>query len=97
MRTFGQVIDQGIRAVAAGQSHSMVLDDNGALWGTGENGFGQLGVGTTDDKFKFTKVVIPSNDDGACCEVQYVLDVYIYICPYICSINSGSWVFLGCD
>lgn len=33
--------------MSAGGSHSFAIDQNNALWGFGENGFGQLGDGTT--------------------------------------------------
>ena len=34
----------GVKAIAAGGQHSMVLKNNGEVWGTGLNGPGQLGI-----------------------------------------------------
>lgn len=36
-------------SVAAGESHSLVLTNEGNLWGWGRNGYGQLGNGATTD------------------------------------------------
>lgn len=35
-------------SVGAGNYHSFAITDSGALWGWGENDFGQLGIGTID-------------------------------------------------
>ena len=47
----------GVKAIAAGSFHSMVLTENGDVWTTGWNGKGQLGDGTRSDKNRFTKVI----------------------------------------
>ncbi len=39
-----------ISQVVAGYNHSLVLKSNGTLWAWGNNGYGQLGDGTTGDK-----------------------------------------------
>jgi len=36
-------------AIAAGTGHSLVLKTDGTVWAWGENGKGQLGIGTTND------------------------------------------------
>jgi len=41
-----QVMQSGVIAVAAGDSHSLVLESDGSLWTMGYNNFGQLGDGT---------------------------------------------------
>ncbi|WP_426748873.1 MopE-related protein [Myxococcus faecalis] len=35
-----------IKAIAAGQTHSLALDTNGEVWAWGKNDFGQVGLGT---------------------------------------------------
>jgi alpha-tubulin suppressor-like RCC1 family protein len=44
------------RAVAAGELHSMAIDDSGRLWSWGANGSGQLGDGTTRDRSRPARV-----------------------------------------
>ena len=50
------VVHAGANA-AASDSHSLVLIQDGSLWVTGHNMFGQLGDGTTTDRLAFVKVV----------------------------------------
>ena len=49
----------GAKGVAAGGGHSIVLKDDGSVWGTGSNGYGQLGSGSTVGMSSFTRVVVP--------------------------------------
>ncbi|CAK0868297.1 unnamed protein product [Prorocentrum cordatum] len=37
-----------VRAVAAGKSHTLLLRQNGEVWGTGQNWNGELGLGSTE-------------------------------------------------
>lgn len=50
--------------IATGRSHSLVLLNNGEVWGCGANNFGQLGLGNSKtaakDALKFTQVVFPN-------------------------------------
>jgi len=41
----------GVTAIASGTSHVLALKDNGTIWTWGFNGYGQLGDGTTTDRF----------------------------------------------
>ena len=51
------VVHAGAQAIAAGGYHSMVLKADGTVWATGDNRYGQLGDGTTNDKTSFVKVL----------------------------------------
>ena len=55
--SFVKVIASGVKAVAGGWVHTMVVKQDGSLWATGANYFGQLGDGTTTDKKSFVKVM----------------------------------------
>ena len=57
------VVHAGVQAIAAGDFHSMVLKQDGSLWAAGDNGYGQLGDGTTTDRHGFVEVV-PSGQCG---------------------------------
>ena len=39
-----------VAAVAAGDGHSLALEDDGTVWGWGRNGDGELGDGTNTDR-----------------------------------------------
>ncbi|AEC02968.1 fimbrillin family protein [Parasphaerochaeta coccoides] len=39
-----------IKSVSAGDTHTMILKEDGTLWATGQNNYGQLGVGDTIDR-----------------------------------------------
>ena len=40
----------GVSMVAAGEGHSLALKTDGTVWGWGNNGYGELGDGTTTDR-----------------------------------------------
>ena len=57
-RTFSLLqIIPGAKAVAGSAYHSMVLTNEGRVWSTGWNQYGQLGDGSTMDKIKFIRVI----------------------------------------
>ena len=57
-RTFSVVkVIKGAKAIAAGGCHSIVLTQEGYIWATGWNKFGQLGDKSTSDRTKFIKVI----------------------------------------
>ena len=51
-----KVVSSGAQDVAA-RSHSMVLKQDGSVWATGKNDFGQLGDGSTTGSTRFVQVV----------------------------------------
>ncbi|GAA6009389.1 hypothetical protein JCM11491_004303 [Sporobolomyces phaffii] len=51
---FGQIVD-----VRTGYEHCVVLTESGDVFATGCNTDGQLGLGTSDDAYAFTRVPIP--------------------------------------
>ena len=51
------LVHAGVQAIAAGSSHSMVMKQDGTVWATGKNYYGQLGDGTRTNSKKFKKVM----------------------------------------
>ena len=54
---YAQVIVNGARVVAAGSLHSVMLKQDGSVWATGYNLYGQLGDGSTTDSNVFKQVI----------------------------------------
>ena len=44
-----QIVPGNVTAIAAGTDHSLFLKSDGSLWAMGDNGYGQLGDGTTNN------------------------------------------------
>ena len=53
---FMQSFGRNIKAIAAGFLHSMVLEEDGTVWATGRNDYGQLGDGSKISKKLFVRV-----------------------------------------
>ena len=62
---FIRVVSSGekVVAVAAGDTHSIVLRQDGSVWATGQNNNGQLGDGSNTDSKIFVKVISSSAAD----------------------------------
>ena len=52
-----------IKQIAVQAGSLYVVKENGSLWVYGENGYGQLGLGSTSDITEFTKVTTNVNND----------------------------------
>ena len=48
---------EAARTMSAGASESFVIDGNGTLWAWGDNQWGQLGDGTTEDRSRPVRVL----------------------------------------
>ena len=49
-------IGQSITQVCCGENHAMALDVNGTVWVSGDNQYGQLGLGDYDNRNTFTSI-----------------------------------------
>ena len=54
---FVELFSGGAKAVAAGGGHSIVLKQDGSVWSTGRNMYGQLGDGSMVSKSTFSMVL----------------------------------------
>ena len=64
-RSFVSVITSGVKAVAAGHFHSMILKRDGSFWSAGASSAGQLGDGSRIAKNVFVRAAQGSNH-GVC-------------------------------
>lgn len=51
----------GVKSLCAGNIASFVIKNDGTLWVTGKNNWGQLGDGTTENKSSFIQIPVISN------------------------------------
>ena len=62
-----------VKAIAAGNNHSLALMDNGDVYAWGANGYGQLGDGSAADRY-FSVQVLPGEQEGTV-HLTHVTDV----------------------
>ena len=51
-----------IKSIYCGNEYTVILKNNGTLWGCGRNEYGQLGLGNTDDISTFIQIVANTNN-----------------------------------
>lgn len=61
-----EMITNGVSAIASGAYHSLFIKTNGSLWGMGDNQWGQLGDGTTNNQY-VPEMIVPSNVVAIAC------------------------------
>jgi len=86
----------GVISVAANFGHSLALKDDGSLWATGANNYGQLGTGDRTDRNSFTQVATGVKAMSAGYYHTLILKndgsivVYGKVNPYYALNGSGS-------
>ena len=62
--TFTQVTTNAndIKSVYCGWSYTLILENDGTLWGCGNNSYGQLGLEDTNNRTTFTQVTTNANN-----------------------------------
>jgi len=81
-----EFITNGVVAIAAGEDHSLFIRTNGSLWAMGNNFYGQLGDGTTNES-NYPEMIVPSNVTAIAC--GYFQSFFIK--------NDGSLWAMGAD
>ena len=74
--TFTQITTNtnDIKSVYCGWSHTIILKNDGTLWSTGDNSYGQLGLGDTNNRTTFTQVTTNADDiKQVCCGLNHTL------------------------
>ena len=59
-----QIVPAGVVAIAAGDAHSLFLEDDGSLWGMGNNSGGEMGDGTFNSTNRPEQIVGPMVANG---------------------------------
>ena len=60
--TFVKTLSGGVKAMAAGDFHSLVIKQDGSLWATGHKVYGQLGDGSEKTKiYRYTYIKVVMN------------------------------------
>ena len=67
-----------IKSIYCGSEYTIVLKNDGTLWGCGYNGDGQLGLGDTSNKYTFTQITTNAND------IKYFANDYNF--PFVIKI-----------
>ena len=70
--------------ISCGEYHTMALMTNGTIWGTGNNGNGQLGIGNTTQKNIFTKSTTNNSNFSY---IAGIYDVYPYSIQFNADLN----------
>ena len=68
--TFTQITTNAddIKEIYCGANHTLILENDGTLWGCGQNTYGQLGLGDTTDRYTFTQITTNAdNIKSVCC------------------------------
>ena len=62
--TFTQITTNvdNIKSVYCGNYHTLILENDGTLWGCGNNQYGELGLGDTTNRNTFTQVTTNTDD-----------------------------------
>lgn len=68
-------INNDVKQVACGFYHTVILKKDGSLWSCGNNGYGQLGLGDTTERYTFTQITtnINNNVKQVACGLQYTV------------------------
>ena len=85
-----------IKSVYCGYTHTIILKNNGTLWGCGRNDYGQLGLGDTNSRSTFTSIGINTNDiKSVYCGHDYTLILKNNGILWGCGANGYGQLGLG--
>ena len=60
-----------IKQIYCGWYHTIILENDGTLWGCGANGNGQLGLGDANNRAIFTQIITNTNNIKSVCCAYY--------------------------
>lgn len=92
-KKFERVSKNKFTFIACGNKHTMALDLDGHVWGCGDNLFGQLGLGDTNDRYSLTKLQWNRQFKYVSCGADYT--VLIDIGGNVWSAGDNTYGQLG--
>ena len=93
---FTQIINNvdNIKSVYGGYNHTLILKNDGTLWGCGHNIYGQLGLGNTSNKTILTQITT-NVDDIKCFANDYglpnIIKIYDSKIGYIETLETNNF------
>ena len=90
-------INNDVVQIACGEQHTLILKNDGSLWACGYNGNGQLGLGDTDNRNTFTKVINNVDNDikFVTCGYQHTVIIKTDDSVWSCGNNQRGQLGLG--
>ena len=90
-------INNDVKEVVCGYHSTYILKNDGSLWACGYNNFGQLGLGNTTTKNKFTQVTSNINNDvkQVVCGINFVYILKNDGTVWSCGCNNFGQLGLG--
>ena len=85
-----------VKSVYCGDSHTLILKNDGTLWVCGNNQYGQLGLGDTSNRKTFTQITTNTNDiKSVYCGGNYTSILKNDGTLYVCGANVYGQLGLG--
>ena len=85
-----------IKLVCHGENHTIILKNDGTLWGCGDNSYGQLGLGDTTNRTTFTQITTNADDiKEICCGYCYTFILENDGTLWSCGNNNAGQLGLG--
>ena len=84
---------ENIKMICCGEHHTIVLKNDGTLWGSGYNVYGQLGLGDANDRTIFTKIT--DNVKSVYCGYDHTIILKNNNTLWGCGHNNNGQLGLG--
>ena len=85
------ITPSGFNTVSAGEFHTLAVKEDGSLWAWGRNDWGQLGDGTTTDRFEPVKIM----DDVASVSAGYMFSLAVKTDESLWTFGNNEYGKLG--
>lgn len=93
-----RISDIKFKHIACGRNHTVLIDENGIIYSTGGNGFGQLGLGDFMDRYSLTKIMLnlePLKGKFVACGSNHTMIIAENGDIYGCGFNESGKLGIG--